>query len=169
MKVDAPARIRINLAQRELEVEGSEDFVRSFGDRLERMMELLTSGAAPPVAATRAPAARLGSFGEFLHHLPGTATDVDRMLAAGFYVQEHAPDRSFATAEASRRLSEHGIKIGNPSQCVRQSLMAKRVFVVERGRYRVSQTGRQHLRQLMGPVIEEEAGTGALDRAGDGA
>ncbi len=152
--MDRQTRIRISLAQRELEIEGSEDFVRGFGDRLERMLELLTSDGAPPAPAARR--SRLGSFGEYLHHLPGTATDVDRMLAAGFYVQEHSPDRTFATAEASRRLSEHGIKIGNPSQCVRQSQMAKRVFVVERGRYRVSQIGRQHLRQLMGEVIEEE-------------
>lgn len=166
--MDEQARIRINLAQRELEVEGSEAFVRSFGPRLERMLELLVSGDGPVAAAAKSPASRLGSFGEYLHHLPATATDVDRMLAAGFYVQEHSPDRTFATAEASRRLSEHGIKIGNPSQCVRQSLMAKRVFIVERGRYRVSQTGRQHLRQLMGAVIGEEGRPSPLDRADGG-
>ncbi len=152
------ARIRISLAQRELEIEGSEGFVRSFGDRLERMLERLSSGEPVTVRTPEVRRSGLGGFGEFLHHLPGTATDVDRMLAAGFYVQEHSPDRTFATAEASRRLSEQGIKIGNPSQCVRQSQMAKRVFIVERGRYRVSQIGRQHLRQLMGDVIGEDAG-----------
>ncbi len=165
--MDEQARIRISLAQRELEIEGSESFVRSFGDRLERMLEMLTSAGPGPAATAEDTRSRLGSFGEFLHYLPGSATDVDRMLAAGFYVQEHSPDKAFSTADASRRLTEHGIKIGNPSQCVRQSLMAKRVFVVERGRYRVSQIGRHYLRQLMGEVIGEEAGARSLDR-GDG-
>ncbi len=163
--MDEQARIRISLAQRELEIEGSESFIRSFGDRLERMLEMLTSAGAVTAAAAEDTRSRLGSFGEFLHHLPGSATDVDRMLAAGFYVQEHSPDKAFSTADASRRLTEHGIKIGNPSQCVRQSLMAKRVFVVERGRYRVSQIGRHYLRQLMGEVIAEETGSRSLDRA----
>jgi hypothetical protein len=33
--------------------------------------------------------------------------------------------------------------------------LAKRVFMVNRGRYRVSQHGRSHLRQLLGPVVPE--------------
>jgi len=131
------------------------------------MLEMLTSAGPVTAATAEDTRSRLGSFGEFLHYLPGSATDVDRMLAAGFYVQERSPDKAFSTADASRRLTEHGIKIGNPSQCVRQSLMAKRVFVVERGRYRVSQIGRHYLRQLMGEVIGEEAGARSLDR-GDG-
>ena len=72
------------------------------------------------------------------------------MLAAGFYVQANSTDDAFATADANRRLTEQGIKLGNPSQCVKQSLLAKRVFLVSKGRYRVSQPGRAHLRQLLG-------------------
>ena len=63
--------------------------------------------------------------------------------------------RDYATADANRRLVEQGIKLGNPSQCVRQSLTARRVFAVQRGRFRVSQLGRQYLRQLMGDAIPE--------------
>jgi hypothetical protein len=69
--------------------------------------------------------------------------------------QQQAPDDSFTTADANKRLTEQGIKLGNPSQCVKQSVLAKRVFMVLRGRYRVSQHGRAHLRQLMGPIIPE--------------
>ena len=64
------------------------------------------------------------------------------MLAAGFYVQVTSADDAFATGDANRRLTEQGIKLGNPSQCVKQSLLAKRVFLVSKGRYRVSQPGR---------------------------
>lgn len=160
-------RVRINLSQGELEVEGSEAFVAAYAEPLRVLLDRLVA-AAPPAAgasASKEPmaggAGTLGSFGEFLHHLPSGATEVDRMLAAGFWCQEHNPDRAFATAEASRRLAEHGFRIGNPSQCVRQSIMAKRVFVVQKGRYRVSHHGKQYLRQLMGDIVGVEHGPDA--------
>ena len=77
------------------------------------------------------------------------------MLAAGFYLQQLSTDDSFATGDANKRLAEHGIKIGNASQCVRQSLTARRVFSVQRGRFRVSQQGRAYLRQLTNGAIAE--------------
>lgn len=162
--VNERVRVRINISQGELEVEGSEAFVDRYAEPLRALLERLVSGGpsaapaspgGPPAGAAGHP---LGSFGEFLHHLPASATEVDRMLAAGFWCQEHNPDRAFATAEASRRLAEHGFRIGNPSQCVRQSIMAKRVFVVQKGRYRVSHHGKQYLRQLMGDVVPVEGG-----------
>ena len=69
-------------------------------------------------------------------------------------------DDAFATGDANRRLTEQGIKLGNPSQCVKQSLLAKRVFLVSKGRYRVSQPGRAHLRQLLGPPFRTERTAG---------
>lgn len=146
------ARIRINLAQRELEIEGPRDFVASYGERLEKLLAAL--GAGTPAPATSPVESPEESFGAFIRHLPTTATDVDRMLAAGYWVQRRSGDECFATAEASRRLVEAGFKVGNPSQCVKQAQLAKRVFVHQRGRYRVSQQGRQYLRQLMGSVVE---------------
>lgn len=165
------ARLRINLGQREVEVEGGEAFVREWAPRFESLLELLAAEPDPtpaqPTAAAPPPArpgrdgdgnggaGAFGPFGEYLLRLPSTATDVDRMLAAGFHVQQTAPDDTFTTADANRRLTEQGIKLGNPSQCVKQSVLAKRVFMVLRSRYRVSQIGRAHLRQLMGPIIPE--------------
>lgn len=159
--MDQRGRLRINLAQREFEVEGSEDFVRSFAERIGELLNLFDVAPAP-AAATEADAAAgtaspetLGSFGEFLLRLPTSATDVDKMLAAGFYAQISSADDAFTTADTNRRLTEQGIKLGNPSQCVKQSLIAKRVFLLSKGRYRVSQQGRAHLRQLLGPVVPD--------------
>ena len=161
------ARIKINLAQRELEIEGSEAFVRSYGDRLEALLagfdELSVEAAAAAVVSSpgvvtsppprEAGATDLGGIGEFLTYLPSTASDVDKILAAGLWVQQQAGDDAFATGDANRRLLEQGIKVGNASQCVKQTVLAKRVFVVQRGRFRVSQIGRAHLRQLMGTIV----------------
>jgi hypothetical protein len=155
------ARIRVDLAQRAFEIEGSETFVRELLDRLE---DLVQNGAhAEPVPAAEAPSvpgpapaavtSELGSFGEFIQRLPSSATEVDRMLAAGYWCQAQSADDAFATGDANRRLTEQGIKLGNPSQCVRQSLNARRVFAVQRGRFRVSQIGRHYLRQLVGDLV----------------
>ncbi len=151
------ARIKLSLGPRGLEVEGDEEFVREMLDRYEALLDPASSAAGDtPSDPGRGDGADLGSFGEFIQKLPSSATEVDRMLAAGFWVQRRSADDAFATAEASRRLAEQGIKLGNPSQCVRQSLAARRVFAVQRGRFRVSQTGRQHLRQLVGGEIIPE-------------
>ena len=156
--MEPQARVRLDLGQRAFEVEGSESFVRELVERLEAVLQV-EGGVEPQLAepaASPAPASpALGSFGEFVQRLPDSATEVDRMLAAGFWVQRQSIDDAFATADANRRLVEQGIKLGNPSQCVRQSLTAKRVFAVQRGRFRVSQVGRQYLRQLMGDAVPE--------------
>lgn len=151
-------RIRLSLSQREYEVEGGEAFVREVAGRLEEL--LLGMGAVDPPAAEPGPGVRelppAGAFGELIQRLPASATEVDRMLAAGYFVQRQSGDDTFTTADANRRLAEQGIKLGNPSQCVRQSLTARRVFAVQRGRFRVSQQGRQHLRQLLGGDLVPE-------------
>lgn len=149
--VSSRARIRLDLGQRAFEIEGDETFVREMLDRLEGALDLAGEPVGEQPAQTMRPdGSGLGSFGEFIQKLPASATEVDRMLAAGFWVQRQSPDDAFATSDASRRLTEQGVKLGNPSQCVRQSLTARRVFAVQRGRFRVSQIGRQHLRQLVG-------------------
>jgi hypothetical protein len=154
---DGRARIRVNLVQRELEVEGSEAFVARYGERFEALLDALTASAPAPGPApagapveSRPPVEALGSFGAFVQHLPRGATDVDRILAAAYYAQAQSGDNAFATADANRLLADQGIRIGNPSQCVKQNLLARRVFTLQRGRYRVSQQGVQQLGQLTG-------------------
>ena len=157
------ARLRVNLAQSEFEVEGSEAFVRTYAERFDALLDRLNGRPAddPPVRAAR-PAAQLpstppkaldfDSLGEYLHHLPRSATDVDRVLVAGYVAQSRSTDNSFSTGEANALLTEQGVKIGNPSQSVKQNVVAKRVFRHQR-RYRVSQIGMDQLTQLLGPAF----------------
>jgi hypothetical protein len=151
-------RLRINLSQREFEVEGSEAFVEGYAQRfdawlgrLDHSVEAPQAAPAPRVARAPARAGASGAetFGELLQRLPRAASDVDRMLAAGYFGHMRSADKSFSTGEANALLTEQGVKVGNPSQCVRQNLAAKRVFK-HLGRYRVSQTGLDHLRQMLG-------------------
>jgi hypothetical protein len=153
---EQPTRLRVNLAQREFEVEGSETFVRAYADRIEALLDRLSGEPAAPGPAPLSGIPIAGqtprSFGEVIHHMPRAASDVDRILAAGHFVQTRSVDKSFGTGEANALLTEQGIKVGNPSQCVKQNLNAKRVFK-HQGRYRVSQTGIDYLRQLLGDAL----------------
>ena len=165
-------RLKINLSAGEFEVEGSEAFVERYVERIDALFAKLANSkstapalvdasstgtgaavssnhAANGVAATAAPS----HIGEWLEHMPRSATDVDRMLLAGYFAQLRSGDQSFGTGEAAILLTDQGIKVGNPSQCVKQNLVAKRVFKHQR-RYRVSQTGLDQLRQLLGPAFE---------------
>lgn len=146
---DAAARLRINLSAGEFEVEGSEAFVRAWTERFSDLLDRLDQAPVTPPPREASPSPSSESFGELLHRLPRTVTDVDRMLVAGHFAQMRRADRSFATGEASALLTEQGIKVGNPSQCVKQNLLARRIFKHE-GRYRVAQQGQDHLRRLLG-------------------
>jgi hypothetical protein len=154
--VSERARLRVNLAQSEFEIEGSEAFVRTYAERFDALLDRLGSRPSPddpPTARTESPRAAslsidTASLGELLHRLPRSATDVDRMLLAGHVAQSRSADNAFSTGEANELLTEQGVKVGNPSQSVKQNLVAKRVFRHQR-RYRVSQIGLDHLAQLL--------------------
>lgn len=162
-------RLKINLSQGEFEVEGSEAFVERYAQRIDALFAGLedrrteaqtlpvtnassTSPPKPPVNGA-ADAALPEHLGEWLEHMPRSATDVDRILLSGYYAQLRSSDQCFGTGEANALLTDQGIKVGNPSQCIKQNLVAKRVFKHHR-RYRVSQTGLDQLRQLLGPIFE---------------
>jgi len=162
-------RLKINLSQGEFEVEGSEAFVERYAEKIEALFQGLKPtqpSEATPVLSTPAPAVQPRQangasgpevapdhLGEWLEHMPRSATDVDRLLLSGYYAQLRSADQCFGTGEANALLTDQGIKVGNPSQCVKQNLVAKRVFKHHR-RYRVSQTGLDQLRLLLGPIFE---------------
>jgi hypothetical protein len=157
--VSERARLRVNLAQSEFEVEGSEAFVRTYAERFDALLDRLghrPEPDEPPTATAQPPRPPTfsidnASLGELLHRLPRSATDVDRMLLAGHVAQSRSADNAFSTGEANTLLTEQGVKIGNPSQSVKQNVIAKRVFRHQR-RYRVSQIGLDHLAHLLRPV-----------------
>jgi len=159
------ARLKINLSQGEFEVEGSEAFVGRYAERIDALFSSFQTrqiSEQPAVSATTEETADANGqltmdgpdhIGEWLEHMPRSVTDVDRMLLAGYVAQLRSGDQSFGTGEANLLLTDQGIKVGNPSQCVKQNLVAKRVFRHQR-RYRVSQTGLDQLRQLLGPAFK---------------
>lgn len=159
MKMGSGSSIRICLSTGELEVAGDDEFIARFGDDVAAMLTRLRSQAVAPGqpggdggGEQSAPDGQSGSakqpeFGEVLHGLPNGATGTDQILLAGYFAQHNSKENSFATGEANALLVEQGVKLSNPSQSLKHSLTAKRVFKVG-SRYRISRTGEQHLQSL---------------------
>ena len=149
-------RVRVSLQTGELEVEGSESFVSSFREEFDDLIGRIGSTpavAAPPAGAAASPSAAkqeplTESFPETLHGLPKGASGTDQILVAGKFASLQTADATFGTAEASALLIEQGIKLSNPSQSMKNNLVAKRVFKAG-ARWRISKTGEDHLRTLI--------------------
>jgi hypothetical protein len=155
------ARLRINLSAREVEIEGSEEFVREYAAKLENALPLLAkapevgqvpkdegapvSKEQPKTSVTTVPEV----FGEYLTLFPKDVSDIDKVLIAAYHVQTQAPESLFATAQANQLLKSQGIKVANASRAVKLQIAAKRAFPVSRGKYRVSQEGIDYIKSLM--------------------
>lgn len=153
------ARIRINVSAGEIEIEGTEAFVREYVDKFEDLLESLKERpqirpvpqkmALPEQVSVPAKADMPEVFGEYLQRFPKSSTDVDRILIAAYFVQSHDPENFFTTRSANKLLTEQGIKVANASDCVKKSIKTKRVFALEKGKYRVSQTGIGYINELI--------------------
>jgi len=154
------ARIRINLSSNEFEIEGTEQFVKEYYEKIETMLSALPSttppmptppetGGTPPPSG---PDTGLPStFGEYFHSFPNTITDVDRILIAGHYIESQSTDNLFTTEPANKLLVDQGIKLSNPSDCVSKNKRAKKVITISKGKFRVSPKGIAHINKLRSP------------------
>jgi len=155
------SRIRISLTAGELEVEGTEAFVAQYADAIEGLIGRLETQPLPtatsqPVAGPASAAGtsksmptELPEFGELLHGLPSNVSGPDRIVVAGWYVQQTNSENTFSTGEANQLLIGQGIKLSNPSQALKNAIAAKRVFKVG-NRYRVSKAGEDHIKPFLG-------------------
>lgn len=159
---DSRARLRVNRTEQEVEIAGTEDFVREFAGKLDEL--LVESGSSP--TSTRSneeakppkPPAPNGAqdvpptFGAYLHKFPDSITNNDRMLIAGHFAQTQSDDDSFKTRATNDLLVGQGVKLSNAAMAVRRNRDAKRVFNLAKGQFRVSKTGKQYLEELMTPA-----------------
>ncbi len=150
-------KVRINFSSREIEVSGSNEAVQEWMERLEPYILRFTNGTGGSAQSgehgevERPPSSRgaiPGVFGEYYHEFPSSLSAVDKMLIAAYFAQIHSEDQAFSTNEAAELLKGQGDPAGNPSQCVKQNLEKKHVFVVSQGKYRVSRKGVEHIESL---------------------
>jgi hypothetical protein len=163
---DQMTRLRLNLVAREIEIEGSESFVREYADKFSGILDSIIAKnidtaaqqQAPPLAEQdvdlgESPVVQLSgvpaTFGEYMSFFPTDIKDVDKMLITCYYTQARDENNSFTTAAANALLKEQGIKLANASNCVTHNLQKKNVFRLEKGQFRVSQSGVERINGLL--------------------
>lgn len=141
------AKIRINLSQAEIEIEGTEEFVEKHLKKVEEYLKLSeTEGSLKPAAKasisseTSHPTIPKKSdgnekqlpeiFGEWIHKMPSNATDQVKVLFAGYYIQKHNEGNCFNASSVNQLLKEHGIKIANTSTTIRRLSDGKKIFQI---------------------------------------
>lgn len=165
------AKFKLNLRTREVEIEGSEEFVERQIQQLETIFEFLARNEpegdsseeeASPVDEDLANKAAVktspksgdmpATFGEWMHSFKAELNDLDKALITARFVQAQSTDNDFKTSEVNNSLKEHGIKLSNPSVTLKRLGDRKFLFQtrkVGKLRYmRVSTEGQKHLESL---------------------
>ena len=163
------AKFRFNFKNGEIEIEGSEDFVRDQISAIGSLVELWgsatderseeeadvesKSGSLASSAADRGGGKDIpDTFGEYMHSFRSGLSDVDTALVAARFVQSQSSTNDFKTLELNKALRDHGIKLLNPSRDLRRLASRKLIFQTRKvGKLkfvRVSQDGLQHLESL---------------------
>ena len=123
------ARFRINLSTRELEVEGSEEFVREYAERFENVISTFTNEknfkftTSTPYVTDEAKSQNQEGFhempeifGEFFQKFSKEISDIDKVLVAAYFAQKQDEENVFTTAIANNHLKSMGIKVANASR-----------------------------------------------------
>jgi hypothetical protein len=156
-------RIRINLVDREFEADGDSEYIMSrFGDFISECMEIIKekddisaenkspdlSKDTPSLRGDRNPSFP-DSFGEYFSRFNRNTNNVEKLLIAGFFVQNRNSEGKFFTLkDVNEILLDTGIKLSNPSVFLSQNIATKRVFKVTGKNYRVSDSGAEYIQNL---------------------
>ncbi len=171
--MESKARIRIAVNGGEFEIEGTEDFVNSYGDTIKAFTKILKEAPAlsqaeqdavnasgrqfsifeapEPKAVSHDPNVKLSvaSFGELYYKAPKSISKTDIVLLASYYIQSKNDEGTFTTQEVNKLLREHGIDLTNTSHFNKLNQDYKKVFKMRQGKYKVSEEGVDHLKTIL--------------------
>lgn len=165
------AKIRINLSQAEIEIEGSEEFVEKHLMKVEDYLQF-SNTVVPSKSVAKGNSSSDDShtstsknsedsdkqlpeiFGEWIHKIPTNAIDQIKVLVAGYYIQKHSGEGNcFNASAANQLLKEHGIKIANVSTTIKRLTDAKKVFQIGKvegfNNYRLTRESEQEIITLL--------------------
>jgi SMC interacting uncharacterized protein involved in chromosome segregation len=148
-------RIRVSITEGELEIQGSQEYVETFRQAVDTLIDKLGTSATTRNSGFSLKVQSGGiieqdtEFPEALLGLPSSVSGGDQLLVASWFVQQSSTDNTFSTVEANKLLVDQGIKLANASQSNANAVKAKRVFKVGK-RFRLSSKGDEYVRTLLG-------------------
>lgn len=161
-------RIRINLKERELELEGSESFIDKYQNTIAEFIEKIkTEDKESPtmpirpsdynpgkidIETNRSPAdgkmAIPDSFGEFYTQFPRNAKVVDKMLIASLFAQMKSEDGLFTPSQAAELLDEQNVNITNANSFIKALQNTGKLYK-QSGKFKVHEKGIEFLKELL--------------------
>lgn len=156
-------KIRINLKSKEIEWQGSEDFIEKYDSVIKEFIEKLkdngTSGdwdqpinteEARPNLNTDITNTELSlpkTFGEFYSKFPRNIKVVDKLLIAAYFVQSNSEDGLFTPKEAADLLTEQSVAVTNANAFINSLQKTGKLFR-HAGKYKVHENAIEQLKQL---------------------
>lgn len=152
------AKIRINLTTREIELEGEETFIEKYTDIINDYLEVIKHPLSHNITVASedeiqisnvpnvSPSSMPDSFGEYYSRFPKSMKDVDKILVAGYFIQQKTGN-TFSSSEASSLLIEQGVKLSNAAAFLKANLESRKIFKHD-GKFRLSELGVEYLRKL---------------------
>jgi hypothetical protein len=161
-------RIRVNISQGEIELEGSEKFLEKHQPTIDefiaeakkrpstvtpnRVGEQITKHSNleenRPKIVNQASINVPGSFGEFYTQFRKGISISDKMLIAGYYIQCTSDDGLFVPKDSAVLLNEQNVKITNPNAFVKSLLNGAKLYK-QAGKFKVSESGIDYIKQLL--------------------
>lgn len=150
--MEKTTRIRINLNNREVEWEGSEEFIKKYENVIDDFIEKIGNSptatkkeSAPDNAnflinPTRTSSTLPSSFGEFYIKFPRNLKVVDKVLLAAYYIQGVNEDGLFNTKEVTEALNEQNIEVTNTNAFITSLMKTSKIFK-KSGKFKVSEKG----------------------------
>ena len=166
-------KFKVNLHEGTFEFAGEQSFVEkqisSLGDLLETMQKVTKLNIAQkvnePIHNNGIASSTVDdnkstngleipeTFGEYFHCFRNDINDIEKALVTSFYVQKQSESNDFKTSEVNSALTEHGIKLSNPSRALKLLTDKKYIFQTKKvGKLkmmRVSKDGETHLKSLL--------------------
>jgi NACalpha-BTF3-like transcription factor len=162
-------RVKINLKSGEIEISGDEQFVEKQIEKLDEIVALMNlkdvnntdeeakekieEALANVDDTTKNKSLDIPtSIGEWLHSFKDDFTDLDKVLAVGYYLQKSSPENDFKTSQVTKALKEHGYNLSNPTMSLNYLSDKKLVFLNRKVGVlkfmRVSADGEKYLKSL---------------------
>ncbi len=159
--MEKTTRIRINLNSREVEWEGSEEFIKKYESVIDDFIEKIgnpvtlnngiVSNVNSPTSSTDADSSNLpSSFGEFYIKFPRNLKVVDKVLLAAYYIQRLSEDGLFNTKEVTEALNEQNIEVTNTNAFITSLMKTSKIFK-KSGKFKVSEKGCETVEEMLLP------------------
>lgn len=160
--MEQEARIKINLLTKEVEWQGSENFIQKFDTVIQEFLEKLkdpqTSKYSVPEYNDAVQSDEVdiessnglslpSTFGEFYSKFPRNIKVVDKLLIAAFFAQNKSDDGFFTPKEAADFLTEQGVAVTNANAFINSLQKTNKLFK-HAGKYKVHENAIEYIKQL---------------------